>query len=184
MLRKAKDTMGYFRVVFVILLLLLLLVNGSMISSPTQDEQDNSFLDLLSRDEAVQMAGYGQHKLSTVLITGSLLCHQPHAPPCPISGALVGVKCHSYGYETSVARGVSDEFGDFIVEIPSHLHAIPNLEKECNVKLHSIPKGSMCKPFQVMRHKGLRLSSFGNGIRTYTAGNIRIHHSPTTSTHY
>ncbi|CAL0330715.1 unnamed protein product [Lupinus luteus] len=149
-------------------------------------EEENSLVELLSRDEAVQMAGYGEHKLSTVLITGSLHCqtpsHQPHAPS-PIQGAVVGVKCDSYGNERkgkrSVARGVTDEFGDFIVDIPSHLHAIPKLEKVCSVKVDSIPKGSMCKPFEVMRHKGLRLSSFGNGIRIYTAGNIRIHHSPT-----
>ncbi|OIV89282.1 hypothetical protein TanjilG_23742 [Lupinus angustifolius] len=178
--------MGYFRV-FVILLLLLLFVHGSIVASAREEEkeQDTSLLELLSRDEAVQMAGYGEQKLSTVLITGSLHCYTPFHAPCPIPGALVGVKCDSYGSEkkekTSVARGVTDEFGDFIVDIPSHLHAIPNLEKVCSVKVDSIPKGSMCKPFQVMRHnKGLRLSSFGNGIRTYTAGNIRIHHSPTT----
>lgn len=76
-----------------------------------------------------------------------------------------------------VARGVTDEFGDFMVDLPSQLHAIPNLEKVCTVKIHRIPKASLCRPTHVKRHKGLSLSSFGNGIRTYSAGNIRIQHA-------
>lgn len=28
-----------------------------------------------------------------------------------------------------VATGVTDEFGDFMIDLPSHLHAIPNLER-------------------------------------------------------
>jgi hypothetical protein len=39
-----------------------------------------------SRDEVVEIAGYGEEKLSTVLITGSLHCgtnHHPHAWPIP-----------------------------------------------------------------------------------------------------
>ena len=34
-----------------------------------------------------------------------------------------------------VANAVTDEFGGFIVDLPSRLHAIPNLEKICRVKI-------------------------------------------------
>lgn len=57
------------------MLLLIIVVAG----------EDNPLLELLSnRDEAVHIAGYGEEKLSTVLITGSVTCqpqHQPHAWP-------------------------------------------------------------------------------------------------------
>lgn len=103
------------------------------------------------------------------------------------AGAWVAVNCHSPASErkgkSMVARGVTDEFGDFMVDLPSHLHAIPNLEKICTVKVHRIPKGSLCRPAHVKKYKGLRLSSFGNGIRTYSAGNIRIQHSTSEPLH-
>ncbi|CAL0334544.1 unnamed protein product [Lupinus luteus] len=151
----------------------------------------NPLLELPSRDEVVEMAGYGEEKLSTVVVTGSVNCEvttfhsggaiQPHA--WPIKGVLVSVSCHSHSSSTKrksksmVAQGVTDEFGDFIVDIPSHLHAIPNLEKICRVKVLRIPKGSLCQQAHVKRQKGLRLQSFGNGIRAYSAGNIRFEHS-------
>lgn len=99
------------------------------------------------------------------------------------AGALVGVNCHSHAMERKgksvVARGVTDEFGDFMVDLPSYLHAIPNLEKICRVKVHRIPKGSHCRPATRVGKKqmGIKLSSIGNGIRTYDAGNTRIQHS-------
>lgn len=105
------------------------------------------------------------------------------------AGALVAVNCHNYASDrkgkSMVAHGVSDEFGDFMVDLPSYLHAIPNLEKICTVKVHQIPKRSLCRPaHRVNKHKGLiSLSSVGNGIRTYDAGNIRIQHSTSKPLH-
>ncbi|XP_020230755.1 uncharacterized protein LOC109811411 [Cajanus cajan] len=155
-------------------MLLFILVLASLVAG-----EDNPLLELASREEVVQMAGYGEEKLSTVLITGSVHCeasHQPHA--WPIQGASVGVNCQSHGSKwrgkSAVAGGVTDEFGEFMIDLPSHLHAIPNLEKVCTVKIHRIPKASLCRPAHVKKQKGLRLSSFGNGIRTYNAGSIRI----------
>ncbi|GAU14728.1 hypothetical protein TSUD_203770 [Trifolium subterraneum] len=145
-----------------------------------------------SREEVVEIAGYGEKKLSTVLITGSLHCeadnHHPDAWPIP--GALVAVNCESHASErkgkSMVAKGVTDEFGDFMVDLPSYLHAIPNLEKICRVKVRRIPKGLRCRPARhIKKHNGLfKLSTIGNGIRTYDAGNIKIQHSasePTTT---
>lgn len=47
--------------------------------------EDNPLMELLSnRDEVVHIAGYGEEKLSTVLITGSVSCEAPdqlHAWP-------------------------------------------------------------------------------------------------------
>ncbi|KAK7331147.1 hypothetical protein VNO77_25364 [Canavalia gladiata] len=149
--------------------------------------QDNPLLELSSRDEIVQMAGYGEEKLSTVLVTGSVYCeasfHSGEDQLCewPIPGVSVSVNCKSDAIKRKgkrkVARGVTDEFGDFIVDLPSYLHAIPNLENICRVKIRRIPKGSPCRPAHVKRQKELKLLSFGNGIRTYYAGNIRFQHS-------
>ncbi|KAL2339286.1 hypothetical protein Fmac_013732 [Flemingia macrophylla] len=160
---------------FCVLVMLLLILVGA---SPAAGE-DNPLLELSSRDEVVQIAGYGEEKLSTVLITGSLHCESPDQPHAwPIQGASVGVNCHSHGSKwrgkSVVAGGVTDEFGEFMIDLPSHLHAIPNLERVCTVKIHRIPKASLCRQGHVKKQKGLRLSSFGNGIRTYNAGNIRI----------
>jgi hypothetical protein len=100
------------------------------------------------------------------------------------AGALVAVNCESHASErkgkSMVAKGVTDEFGDFMVDLPSYLHAIPNLEKICRVKVHRIPKGLLCRPARhVKKYNGLfKLSTIGNGIRTYDAGNIKIQHSP------
>ncbi|WVZ09666.1 hypothetical protein V8G54_014196 [Vigna mungo] len=162
-----------------VMLLLIIVVAG----------EDNPLLELLSnRDEVVHIAGYGEEKLSTVLITGSVTCqpqHQPHAWPLQVcisnsdeevrvwgSGVFcVEEQCHSHGRKwkgkgSVVARGVTDEFGEFIVDVPSQLHAVPNLEKR-----------SFCRAVGVKKQKELSLSSFGNGIRTYNAGNIRIQHA-------
>ncbi|XP_061339813.1 uncharacterized protein LOC133286415 [Gastrolobium bilobum] len=173
------------------LVMLLFLCLVFVLGSPAAG-QDNPLFELLSRDEVVQMAGYGEERLSTVLVTGSVNCEarfhngdQPHAWPIP--GASVAVNCQSHASEGKgkpmVAQGVTDEFGDFMVDLPSYLHAIPNLEKICAVKVHRIPKGSLCRPAHVKKYKGLELSSFGNGIRTYNAGNIRMQHSTSEPLH-
>ncbi|KAH1088825.1 hypothetical protein GmHk_07G020864 [Glycine max] len=110
-----------------------------LIASPAAGENNHPLLELLSsRDEVVQIAGYGEEKLSTVLITGSVNCEAPHQPQpqphaWPVQGASVAVNCQSHGRKwkgkSMVARGVTDEFGDFMIDLPSHLHAIPNLER-------------------------------------------------------
>ncbi|XP_058753212.1 uncharacterized protein LOC131626414 [Vicia villosa] len=187
--------MSYFHannvLVVLFFLSLLSLLNNIVVGfqvSPEFEEDDHSLLDFLSsRKEVVETAGYGEEKLSTVLITGSLHCepnhHLHHSHAWPIPGALVAVTCQSHGSErkgkSMVAKGVTDEFGDFMVDLPSYLHAIPNLEKVCRVKVVNIPKGSLCRPTRrVKKQNGLfKLSSIGNGIRTYDAGNIRIQHS-------
>lgn len=168
------------------LILLVNIVVGSPPSASASGVEDyHNLFGLSSREEVVEIAGYGEEKLSTVLITGSLHCgpnhHHSHAWPIP--GALVSVNCQSHSTErkgkSMVANGVTDEFGDFMVDLPSYLHAIPNLEKICRVKVHKIPKGSLCRPARrVNKQKGLfKLSTIGNGIRTYDAGTIRIQHS-------
>ncbi|KAI4298819.1 hypothetical protein L6164_032336 [Bauhinia variegata] len=175
--------MSYFCGCHPLVMLLLCFVVGS----PAAGEDSPLFM-FTSRQEMVRMAGYGEEKVSTVLVTGSVLCDaQSHAWPIP--GALVAVNCHSHSHASKrkdnsvVARGVTDEFGEFFIDLPSYLHAIPNLEKLCSVKVRRIPKRSMCRPTSVKRHGGLQLSSFGIGIRTYGAGNIRFQHSTSKPLH-
>ncbi|KAF8023290.1 hypothetical protein BT93_F0705 [Corymbia citriodora subsp. variegata] len=141
------------------------------------------------RDEMVEMAGYGEEKLSTVLVTGSVLCEaclpgdsQIHA--WPLSGASVAVNCHAGDKESEASQihGVTDENGDFFIDLPSELHAVPNLNERCSVNLARMPSNSPCRPAHIRKHKRVRLSSVGNGIRTYEAGTIRLLHSATTPT--
>lgn len=135
--------------------------------------------ELWSREDMVQVAGYGEEKLSTVLVTGTVLCHtcldkESQNPSLPISGASVSVTCHASGKKrrSTLAQGITDENGDFIIDLPSELHAVPNLEKTCSVEVHQLPRNSLCQPGFVRKHRGIRLSSVGNGIRTYTARTI------------
>jgi hypothetical protein len=53
--------------------------------------QENLLFELSSREDLVQIAGYGEEKLSTVLVTGSIHCEaclhgEPQLRAWPISG--------------------------------------------------------------------------------------------------
>ncbi|KAG5242320.1 hypothetical protein OIU77_029429 [Salix suchowensis] len=142
---------------------------------------ENPLMEFSSREELVQLAGYGEEKLSTVLVTGTVLCeaclhgeNQLHA--WPISGALVSVQCHSSAKRNkkSSAQAITDEYGDFLIDLPSHLHGIPHLERTCSVKVLRLPRNSVCRPAHARKQKALKLSSVGNGIRNYSAGEMKF----------
>ncbi|KAL7244464.1 hypothetical protein ACSBR1_016667 [Camellia fascicularis] len=149
---------------------------------------ENPLVELSGRDELVRIAGYGEEKLSTVLVSGTVLCEacfdeKARTDPRPVSGALVAVSCYT-SEKTTKSNWVdskTDEFGDFLIDLPSHLHAIPNLNKRCLVKVLQLPKNSLCHPNFTGKHTGLKLSSVGNGIRTYTAENLNL--TPKSSSH-
>ncbi|GAB4826459.1 hypothetical protein Ancab_033354 [Ancistrocladus abbreviatus] len=158
---------------------LFLILHTDMTEAAGRDT--TSIFQVLSRTryhDMLEMAGYGEEKLSTVLITGTLLCKTSsilHQQPVPVSGAIVVATCNNIDIKNKKqawARGVTDEYGDFIFDLPSHLHAIPNLDKACSVEVLRLPKYSPCRTVFVRKHQGLQLSSVGNGIRTYTAGEI------------
>ncbi|KAK3039807.1 hypothetical protein RJ639_027120 [Escallonia herrerae] len=148
--------------------------------------RENPLVELSSAEDLTEVAGYGEEKLSTVLVSGTILCEacldeKARLPPRPVSGAQVAVSCHTGGRKrkSKIVRGSTDEFGDFLIDLPSHLHAIPNLEKLCLLKVLQLPKNSLCRPAFTVKHKRIKLSSVGNGIRTYTAQ--RIHLTPKPS---
>ncbi|KAF3650025.1 putative fumarylacetoacetase-like [Capsicum annuum] len=92
-----------------------------------------------------------------------------------ISGASIGVFCGSSGKtRRSWARNTTDEDGEFLIDLPSHLHAIPNLEKTCCVKVLHLPRDTICRHAFRGQHKGLELASIGEGIRTYTTQTIHL----------
>ncbi|XP_010252764.1 PREDICTED: uncharacterized protein LOC104594245 [Nelumbo nucifera] len=142
----------------------------------------NPLVELSTHTDLIQLAGYGLEKLSSVLVTGTLLCEaclhgemEPELRQWPISGAVIGVACKTSRRKMSKywARGKTDEYGEFIIDLPSQLHAIPELDKACSVKVVALPKiKSACSRAFVGKSQGIRLSSVGNGIRTYTAGEI------------
>ncbi|XP_022925328.1 uncharacterized protein LOC111432617, partial [Cucurbita moschata] len=117
--------------------------------------------DLLSRDEWRQTAGYGEERLSTVLVTGSLLCEaclhgdEPQVHAWPVKGAMVGVRCHKNSKSSDWVRGITDEFGDFIIDIPSRFHATQSFEKVCSIKILRTPKNIRCRPAHFAGRKQL-----------------------------
>ncbi|KAH6795866.1 hypothetical protein C2S51_036852 [Perilla frutescens var. frutescens] len=145
--------------------------------------------ELSSRQEVLNWAGYGQDKLSTVVIHGNLLCHHAFnhrlsTHPYPVSGASVAVFCRAYGKKMkSWARGSTDSYGQFIIDLPSHLHAIPNLEKICLVRVLHLPKSCPCRYAFTGTHKAIKLTSIGEGVRTYTTNNIRLMKKPSSRKH-
>ncbi|XP_010518741.1 PREDICTED: uncharacterized protein LOC104798379 [Tarenaya hassleriana] len=120
-----------------------------------------------SREEMAALAGYGEEKLSSVVVTGSLLS----SGSLPVPGAVVGVKCEAEGKRrTGWIKAVTDEHGEFEIELPSSLHAIPDLANACLVKPVHVPEPYKCFPSA----RGLTLVSSSHGFRVYTAGSITI----------
>ncbi|XP_068640806.1 uncharacterized protein [Aristolochia californica] len=170
---------GSFLVLFVFLHFFCL---GS--SARTSNDEPRHDLSLVfSRKELVQAAGYGEERLSSVLVTGTVLCHacsdgDDELRAWPVQGALVRVRCkNGRGYSRTKlmngAKGTTDEYGDFIVHLPSHLHANPKLDQACTATVLRLPGNSPCRRrFLTRKRRGIRLSSVGNGIRTYTTGTI------------
>uniref|UniRef100_A0A7N1A1I0 Pollen Ole e 1 allergen and extensin family protein n=1 Tax=Kalanchoe fedtschenkoi TaxID=63787 RepID=A0A7N1A1I0_KALFE len=144
-------------------------------------EAGREIRDALSGEEMAEAAGYGMEKLSTVLVTGSVACDACLAGniathPHPVSGAVVGVACRTGHRRRAVrAKGVTDRYGDFIIDLPSDLHADPYLDRKCVVRIQRLPRKSLCHATFVKRNKAIELASVGNGIREYTAGKIRLH---------
>ncbi|CAN8274818.1 unnamed protein product [Cochlearia groenlandica] len=126
-----------------------------------------------SRKEMVEMAGYGENKLSSILLTASLVS----SSSTPIPGVIIGIICQT-GFRNRSKfwiKGVTNESGQFVIDLPSHLHAIPDLDKACYVRPLFVPKPYQCCP---KIHRGIRLVSSSNGFRVYTAGNITLHRAP------
>ncbi|XP_013705325.1 uncharacterized protein LOC106409203 isoform X1 [Brassica napus] len=130
-----------------------------------------------SRTEMVEMAGYGEQKLSSVIIAGSLLCDtwRPHLPSIAIPGATVAIKCHTgYKRRSKWIKAVTDDLGEFEIDLPSQLHAIPDMENTCVVKPVHVPKLYRCNHRSTNTHKRIKLVSSTNGFRVYTSGKIKL----------
>ncbi|KAI3466491.1 hypothetical protein Pfo_023154 [Paulownia fortunei] len=146
--------------------------------------EEDLVAELSSREELVNWGGYGEEKLSIVVIGGKLLCHagaddKLSSHPHPVSGATVAVFCGTSGRtKKSWAKGSTDSYGEFLIDLPSHLHAIANLEKICLVKVLHLPKSSPCRQAFTGKHKGIKLTSIGEGVRTYTTDNIHLMPKP------
>ncbi|KAF8096260.1 hypothetical protein N665_0313s0029 [Sinapis alba] len=128
-----------------------------------------------NRRDMVEMAGYGEQKLSSVIITGSLLCDTPRSRA--ISGVSVGVKCHTgYKRRSKWIKAVTNELGEFEIDLPSQLHAIPDLENTCVIKPIHVPElyRCHCHHNSTNMHKPIKLVSSTNGFRVYTSGKIRL----------
>ncbi|XP_075488141.1 uncharacterized protein LOC142527274 [Primulina tabacum] len=164
------------RLLFMKIIIFLALIVIMCVETPVEARRMNSEVD----EFLVSWAGYGEEKLSTVVISGKLLCHagandQISIHPSPVSGASMSVFCAKNGRTKKLwAKGKTDSFGEFMIDLPSHLHAIPNLEKNCQVKVLHLPKNSPCRQAFTGKHKGIKLGSRREGVRTYTTNNIHL----------
>ncbi|KAL7615754.1 uncharacterized protein LOC111905485 [Lactuca sativa] len=148
----------------------------------------NPLAEVSSDDFLRSAAGYGEEKLSTVVVGGSLLCDVfldgiSNLQSNPITGASMMVSCNT-GKKTSKSdwtKGRTDEYGDFLIDLPSHLHAVPNIEKKCIVRILHLPKTSPCHQALNGHHTRIKLSSVKNGFRTYTTHNIHLRPKKHTS---
>lgn len=76
----------------------------------------------------------------------------------------------------SWAKSSTDEHGGFLIDLPSHLHAIPNLEKTCIAKVVHVPKASICSQ-DYLRSKhtgGIQLIAVQEGTRSYTTHTMHL----------
>ncbi|KAG7536041.1 hypothetical protein ISN44_As13g000160 [Arabidopsis suecica] len=138
---------------------------------------NGAFGNTWTRTEMVEMAGYGEQKLSSVIITGSLLCKtsRPHLHSVPIPGATVAIKCQTGSKRRSKwIKAITDELGEFEIDLPSQLHAIPDLENKCFIKPVYVPRHYRCYHTSTNIHKRIKLVSSTNGFRVYTSGKIRL----------
>ncbi|KAF9610101.1 hypothetical protein IFM89_019966 [Coptis chinensis] len=171
-----KKNMSGFHGYLALMLFLFFMVTSSVTGNPLAE--------LSTRSELVELAGYGEEKLSSVIVTGTVGCEacldnrEAETYAWPVTGALVAISCKSGRRKMKVndwAQEITNEYGDFLIDLPSHLHAIPYLERACVVKVLRVPKNSPCKRIRVRQSNKIELSSVGNNIRTYTAGSIRLH---------
>ncbi|KZV57379.1 hypothetical protein F511_37802 [Dorcoceras hygrometricum] len=147
------------------------------VETPVEARRLNSEVD----DLLVDWAGYGEEKLSTVVISGKLLCHTgANIHPSPVSGASMAVFCGTNGRRTKKlwAKGRTDSFGEFIIDLPSRLHAIPDLEKMCQVKVLHLPRNYPCRRAFTGKHNRIELRSRREGVRTYTTNNLHLMPKP------
>uniref|UniRef100_A0A0A8Z1Y6 Uncharacterized protein n=1 Tax=Arundo donax TaxID=35708 RepID=A0A0A8Z1Y6_ARUDO len=139
--------------------------------------------------ELARIAGYGEEPVSLVSVSGQVACELCLRPGSDLlafelPGAKVAVTCQTEGRNqvANSAFAMTDEFGNFTIDLPSQLHATPNLEKSCTVKVLQLPIDSSCR----LGHRpsstyGLRPSTGEDGVRTYTTGVIQLQHSNTPS---
>lgn len=131
-----------------------------------------------SRTEMVEMAGYGEQKLSSVIIKGSLLCDTspPHLHSIAIPGATVAIKCHTgYKRRSKWIKAITGDLGEFEIDLPSQFHAVPDLENTCVVKPIHVPELYRCYHNSSNNtHKRIKYFSSTNSIRVYTSGKIRL----------
>ncbi|KAI3829440.1 hypothetical protein L1987_03564 [Smallanthus sonchifolius] len=142
---------------------------------------ENPLVELSSGDDLRRVAGYGDEKLSTVVVSGSVLCdvcldNSSDLQSYPIPGASMAVSCDT-SRKTSKSdwvTGTTDEYGDFLIDLPSHLHAIPDMEKRCIARTIELPKSLPCYQASTGEHKKIKLSSTENGYRAYTAHEFHL----------
>ena len=75
------------------IIIFLLFIQLTSLMAELEEIKKPILYELSSREEMVQMAGYGEEKLSTVLVTGAVLCEaclhgyaEPKLRAWPISG--------------------------------------------------------------------------------------------------
>ncbi|KAG0548408.1 hypothetical protein BDA96_01G164500 [Sorghum bicolor] len=188
--RRARDPAA--GVLTILPAILLLAVAAAMAMAAAEEALPMPMEVYFTPAELARIAGYGEEPVSSVSVSGQLTCELCLRPGSQLlaldmPGAKVAVTCKSDRTPSnqldSFAFATTDEYGNFTIDLPPQLHATPDLEKACTVKVLQLPADS-CR----LRHRtgdtyGLRLSSVEDGVRAYTAGVIRLQDSDTPSDH-
>ncbi|KAL0907192.1 hypothetical protein M5K25_025742 [Dendrobium thyrsiflorum] len=168
-----------------VFLLLTLAISFLLRPSSSAATAEENLMRQLWRAELVRLAGYGEERLSTVLVTGSLLYRarhfssgSNHLTTSYAKGVKVAVTCKNdkgrMNRRSDFSYGTTDKFGDFIINIPSHLHAIPNFEDSCFVRILKTQRNShYYHQITISNPIRIKLSHVGNNIRVYTTGTVR-----------
>ncbi|KAL6867326.1 hypothetical protein ACP4OV_015350 [Aristida adscensionis] len=171
---------------------LLLLVVAAAAAAAEEEEAASLPVEAMelyfSPAELARIAGYGEEPVSSVSVSGQLacaLCLRPGSDllAFDLPGAKVAVTCKAED-PSQVLNDVfatTDEYGNFTIDLPSQLHATPNLEKACGVKVIKLPIDSCRLHHHPSSIYGLRLSSEEDGVRAYTTGVIQLQSSATAS---
>ncbi|GLJ45003.1 hypothetical protein SUGI_0947300 [Cryptomeria japonica] len=128
-----------------------------------------------SAAESIGFAAYGEEKLSNVVVVGNVLCEACSGTSSYfIPSATVGLECRvDINQKTRspssllVEIAQSDEYGDFLLEVPSAFHLEERI-RDCSITLVSNPEGSCNVPSTRKPCNLVLLSSYPNGLRIYT----------------
>ncbi|KAH9329406.1 hypothetical protein KI387_001514, partial [Taxus chinensis] len=113
--------------------------------------------------ESVEFAGYGEERVSNVVVEGNVACEACNSIN---RGGVVGLECRiNIDDELQLVQvAESDEYGDFRMEVPSGFHTEERVNT-CSVRVLS----SSCMASTHNSSKLVLMATDRDGVRIYTS---------------